>query len=153
MTRSRALTAIAIPLAIALTVFDDAQARQPVTAQPSAVSSRSGIDLGAMDKSASACTDFYQYACGGWIAKHPTPPDQPRYGRFDELQDRNNEILDSYVRNHKLAQTPVPTVDVATAYAYADAATQAQVVTTLGLDQPETAAQARGRTAGMPPVT
>ena len=69
------------------------------------------------------------------------------------LQDRNNEILDSYVRNHKLAQTPVPTVDVATAYAYADAATQAQVVTTLGLDQPETAAQARGRTAGMPPVT
>jgi len=68
------------------------------------------------------------------------------------LQDRNNEILDSYVRNHKLEKAPVPTVDVATAYAYADAATQAQVVTTLGLDQPETAAQARARTAGMPPV-
>jgi endothelin-converting enzyme/putative endopeptidase len=27
------------------------------------------------------------------MAKHPAPPDQPRYGRFDELQDRNNEIL------------------------------------------------------------
>jgi len=68
------------------------------------------------------------------------------------LQARNNEILDSYVRNHNLATTPVPTIDVATAYAYADATTQAQVVTALGLDQPETAAQARARTAGMPPV-
>src|SRR5262249_58776335 len=100
-------TAIAIPLAIAMTVLDDAHAQpfdglrapvegpgqQPVTAQPSAMTSRSGIDIAAMDKSANACSDFYQFACGGWIAKHPTPPDQPRYGRFDELQDRNNEIL------------------------------------------------------------
>jgi len=68
------------------------------------------------------------------------------------LQARNNEILDSYVRNHKLDKAPVPTIDVATAYAYADPTTQAQVVTTLGLNEPETAAQARARTAGMPPV-
>ena len=25
--------------------------------------------------------------------EHPAPPDQPRYGRFDELQERNNDVL------------------------------------------------------------
>jgi putative endopeptidase len=49
--------------------------------------------LDALDRSADACTDFYQFACGGWIAKHPVPSDRASWSRFEELQERNNDTL------------------------------------------------------------
>ena len=77
----RALCAVLF-VACPLALISDGQSR-----------SESGLELSAIDKSVEACTDFYQYACGGWIANNPIPPDRSRWGRFDELQDRNNEIL------------------------------------------------------------
>ena len=51
------------------------------------------FDLSAIDKTADPCTDFYQYACGNWKKDNPIPADQVRWGRFNELADRNNYLL------------------------------------------------------------
>jgi endothelin-converting enzyme/putative endopeptidase len=60
----------------------------------SAVSTgQSSFDLNALDRTVSACTDFYQYACGGWLQNNPIPPDQSSWGRFTELRERNQRIL------------------------------------------------------------
>jgi predicted metalloendopeptidase len=53
----------------------------------------SGIDLKAMDKSVDPCQNFYQYACGSWMKSNPVPPQYARWGRFNELADRNEQLL------------------------------------------------------------
>jgi endothelin-converting enzyme/putative endopeptidase len=52
-----------------------------------------GFDPTALDRSVPACTDFYRFACGGWLARSPVPPDRARWGRFDELAERNQTAL------------------------------------------------------------
>jgi predicted metalloendopeptidase len=54
--------------------------------------SSSGVDLKAMDTNVNPCQNFYQYACGGWRKNNPAPPDESRWGRFNELAERNLAI-------------------------------------------------------------
>jgi putative endopeptidase len=75
----------AIPLSLlALAIF---------TLAASAQSGPPSFSTANMDLSANPCVDFYQYACGTWMAKNPIPPDQSRWGTFSELQEHNQMVL------------------------------------------------------------
>jgi putative endopeptidase len=52
-----------------------------------------GFDLANLDRAASACQDFNQFANGGWNARNEIPPAYSRWGRFEMLAEQNNEVL------------------------------------------------------------
>src|ERR1700728_3669815 len=50
-----------------------------------------------MDRSVDPSVNFYQFACGTWRKDNPVPADKARWGAFDELAQRNWELLHGLV--------------------------------------------------------
>jgi putative endopeptidase len=72
-----------------LIVFSSAAAQDP------AFPYTPSLDLKAMDTTADACLDFYQYACGGWKKNNPIPPDQSSWDVYRKLYEDNLKYLRS----------------------------------------------------------
>jgi putative endopeptidase len=63
--------------------------KHPLTAVPYTPS----LSLEAMDRSADACVDFYQYVCGGWVKDNPIPPDESSWSVYAKLANENEQFL------------------------------------------------------------
>ncbi len=48
-----------------------------------------GVDRANLNESVSPGTDFYEYACGGWMQANPLSAEYSRYGTFDQLGELN----------------------------------------------------------------
>ena len=62
------------------------------------------INPANMDTTVAAGTDFYEYACGGWIKNNPLKPEYARFGTFDQLLENNQEQLQVLIE--ELSATP-----------------------------------------------
>ena len=57
----------------------------------------SGITASNLDNSVKPTADFYQYACGGWMANNPLGDEYARFGSFDVLGENNQAQLKDLV--------------------------------------------------------
>lgn len=73
--------------------------------------SASGLELNTLDKSADPAKDFYQYANGGWLKKHPPPPETPEWGRISELSQENAGALYAIVVKASVSGAPKGSLD------------------------------------------
>jgi predicted metalloendopeptidase len=63
------------------------------------------FDVKNMDTSVKPQDDFFTYANGTWLKKTPIPPEESRWGSFNELIEKNNDAL--RVVAEKAVKTPV----------------------------------------------
>ncbi len=67
-----------------------------------------GFDPADLDRSASACVDFDQFANGGWKARNPIPAAYPSWGSFNILAEHNRDVLHEILEETAKDTSAVP---------------------------------------------
>jgi endothelin-converting enzyme/putative endopeptidase len=67
----------------------------PVTPPPVATASGTSIVVGDLDRSADPCTDFYQFATGGWRSANPIPAGKPKWSRRMAAREANRRDVEA----------------------------------------------------------
>jgi putative endopeptidase len=52
-----------------------------------------GFNVANLDRSVSPCSNFFEFADGGWIKNNPIPADHASWATFNQLHDRNEDAL------------------------------------------------------------
>jgi putative endopeptidase len=92
-SRLRQIAIVAVFLLLACSSIRILRAGQEAGAAKLSGAAAHGVELTILDKTCKPCEDFYHYASGEWLAKNPVPPAYPAWGRFNELAERNRELL------------------------------------------------------------
>ena len=82
-----------VVLAAALVIFAGGSAGLTHQVPTVSAAENHGLNPADLDTTCQACQDFFQYATGGWMKHNPVPPAYPSYGRFNELQNKNQLVL------------------------------------------------------------
>jgi putative endopeptidase len=84
-------------IALSITLGRQGRAAAPETFEVLADTPRksvvAGFDFASLDRSANACQDFNRFANGGWMDKNPIPAAYSRWGRFELLDEQNQNVL------------------------------------------------------------
>ena len=77
---------------------------------PSPEKPRPPLVVADLDRSVDACTDFYSFAGGGWIASNPIPDAFSSWSPFAELRERTNlvlkDVLEASARDARTTSDP-----------------------------------------------
>lgn len=56
-----------------------------------------GAILSNLDTTIAPDSNFYEYACGGWMKNNPLPGDYSRFGTFDQLAENNRKQINDII--------------------------------------------------------
>jgi putative endopeptidase len=65
-----------------------------------------GIDTTNFDRSVRPQDDLFRFVNGGWIKRTPIPSDAPRWGTFDELDERSREAMRAILEDAARSNAP-----------------------------------------------